>query len=371
VTRRRATPDGLPYRVYEYRGERTYSIGYKAADGTWPWRQRCKPGDEAAIKRLRQAAIAYAASVGADAPPAPSDDSFAALADAWLKWQHSKPEGSESRRADTTLAENEREIRNLKKAFGHQRVDLMEKTDAYTYLDACEENARAAKGNKEISLARVILEYGIRRGKIKVNPFDGVEKLVTAASARYVSDQELALAVEVGRRLGGARHIVAMALKTAWLCVRRSVEVRGLTVDHLKDDGIEWVGAKRKKGQAPKRALIEWTPELQATIDEARSIPRNKLAGSWYVFGNLSGQRYTKGGWKATLADLMTACVAEAAKRRLAFQKFSLQDCRPKGVTDKTEAGHTDVQDATLHSNKRMIDQVYDRRVRRVARPVK
>ena len=36
------------------------------------------------------------------------------------------------------------------------------------------------------------------------------------------------LAVSVGRRLGGARLIVALALKTAWLCVRRSVEVRAI-----------------------------------------------------------------------------------------------------------------------------------------------
>ena len=49
--------------------------------------------------------------------------------------------------------------------------------------------------------------------------------------------------------------------------------------------------------------------------DEAVAAKRNKLAGSWYVFGNLSGQRYTKGGWKATLAKLMAACVTEAAKR--------------------------------------------------------
>lgn len=34
----------------------------------------------------------------------------------------------------------------------------------------------------------------------------------------------------------------------------------------------------------------------RATIDEALAIQRNKIAGSWYVFGNLSGQRFTKRG---------------------------------------------------------------------------
>jgi hypothetical protein len=34
-------------------------------------------------------------------------------------------------------------------------------------------------------------------------------------------------------------------------------------------------------------------------------------------------------------------------------------------------SGQTDVMDATLHSNRRMIETVYDRRRVRVAKPVK
>jgi hypothetical protein len=32
-------------------------------------------------------------------------------------------------------------------------------------------------------------------------------------------------------------------------------------------------------------------------IKEALAVPRNKLAGTWHVFGNLQGQKYTKGGY--------------------------------------------------------------------------
>ncbi|MBS0449947.1 MAG: hypothetical protein JSS14_01420 [Proteobacteria bacterium] len=88
-----------------------------------------------------------------------------------------------------------------------------------------------------------------------------------------------------------------------------------------------------------------------------------------YVFGNMRGQKYTKGGWKAMLDDLMRECVKAAAERKMAFRKFSLQDCRPKGVSDKLEAGHTDTKDATLHSSEAMIAQVYDRRRARKAKP--
>jgi hypothetical protein len=70
------------------------------------------------------------------------------------------------------------------------------------------------------------------------------------------------------------------------------------------------------------------------------------------------------------LHDLMQSCLIEAEKRGIQFQPFSLQDCRPKGVSDKLASGQTDTQDATGHSSERMIRQVYDRRAVKKAKPV-
>lgn len=366
MNRRRERPDGLPYRVYERMGVRDYSIGYKAADGTWPFRLKCLATDTRRIAELRREAIRRALDITEGAPV---DGAFASLADAWLTWQRALPDGAAGKRADTTLKENERELKRLKKAFGHMHVATLEKGDAYEYLDACQLANRPEKGNKEISLARAVLEWGVRRRWLERNPFEAVEKLATTKRDHLVSDGELALATEVGRKMGGPQLIVALALRTAWLCVRRSVEVRALTRDQVTDAGIVWRAAKRQRGEAVKTGLIEWSPELRATIDEALRVKRYELAGSWYLFGNLSGQRYTKGGWKATLAKLMRECVAEAARRKVAFAPFSLQDCRPKGVSDKLARGDDDVIDATLHSSERMVRQVYDRRRLRVAKP--
>lgn len=368
MSRRRIKSDGLPYRVYARYGLRYYSIGYKQADGTWAFRLRCNISDKAKIAELRREAIARAASFGADSPP---QDSVSALIHAWFNQQEAMPANSENKRADSTLAENRREAKNLIKAFGHMRVTGIEKHDAYAYLDACVNAERPAKGNKEIALMRTILEYAVRKGVIKINPFDGVEKLKTKKTARWVTDDEMALTVEVGRRLGGPRLIVALGLQTAWLCLRRSVEVRALTRSQITPEGIVWQAAKRQRGQVQLTGLIEWSDELRATVDEALAVKRNKLAGSWYVFGNLNGQRYTKGGWKKILSYLMDECVTEATKRKVSFKPFSLQDCRPKGVSDKLASGQTDTMDATLHTNERMIQQVYDKRRLRVAKPVK
>ena len=90
-----------------------------------------------------------------------------------------------------------------------------------------------------------------------------------------------------------------------------------------------------------------------------------------FIFGALRGVRYTKGGWKSVIKVLMDACAAEAEKRGVAFERFSLQDLRPKGVSDKLADGAEDVLDASLHTSERMVRQLYDRRRTRSAKPVR
>lgn len=362
MIRRRANPDGLPYRVYERRGVRVYSIGYKMASGRWAFRYECPIDDVLQIATLRRKAIEESVNVEADVPTG----GFAGLVKAWFEWQDKLPVSDPRKRATSTITENRRESGKLINVFGHLEPDEITKAMGYDYLEACVQAARPEKGNKEIALARLILEYGIRKKMLTANPFDGLTKNKTVKSRRLVTGAEMDLAVEMGRKFGGARHIVAMGLKTAWLCVRRSVEVRGIKRDGIREDGILWQDGKSKTKAA---VLIEWSPELRETINEAIAIKRNNVAGTMFVFGNMQGQRYTKGGWKSMLDDLMRECVKEAVKRKVEFQRFSLQDCRPKGVSDKLERGDLDTKQATGHASDKMIDTVYDRRAFKRATP--
>jgi integrase len=370
MIRRRAVPDGLPFRVYERFGKRVYSIGYKLRNGRWAFRYECPVADTRQVAQLRKKAIIESSKVENDAPIG----GFTGLINAWFKWQEELPATDKRKRADTTIAENRREADNLVAAWGHFEPSEITRAMAYEYLEAClhardadgNPRPRPEKGNKEMALARLILEYGIRKKLLSENPLTGLTKNPVKKTRRRVTAQEMALASEVGRRMGGACHIVATALRTAWLCVRRSVEVRGITRDAVTDDGILW-----KDGKNPDKpaVLIEWSPELRATIEEAQAIKRFHVAGTMFLFGNMRGQRYTKGGWKAILHDLMTECEKVAAERKIAFKKFNLQDCRPMGVSDKLERGDEDVQDATLHTDGKMIAKVYDRRSQKRAKP--
>jgi integrase len=362
MIRRRTTPDGLPFRVYERFGVRVYSIGYKMKSGKWAFRYECPVDDALEVAKLRRRAIQDSATVTEDRPIG----GFAGLVEAWFTWQESLPEGTKGKRAKSTLDENRNEAQNLKTAWGHLEPADITKTMGYEYLDACVTANRPEKGNKEMSLAHLILEYGVRKGVLGTNPLAGLRKNRTHKAKRLVSQPEMDLAVEMGRKHGGARLIVALALKTAWLCVRRSVEVRGITRDGIREDGLAW---KDGKDKTKPEVLIEWSPELRATVDEALQAKRSKVAGTMYLFGNQRGQKYTKGGWKAMLHDLMTDCEAEAKKRGLVFKKFNLQDCRPMGVTDKLKRGDQDTKEATGHTSEKMIASVYDRREQKRAKP--
>lgn len=362
MIRRRTSPDGLPFRVYERFGVRVYSIGYKMKSGVWAFRFECPVTDARKVAELRRKAILESATVIEDRPTG----GFAGLVDAWFAWQEDLPANDERKRAASTIAENKREAKNLKKAWGHLEVSEVTRTMGYDYLDACTKK-RPEKGNKEIALARLIMEYAIRKGLIETNPLAGLAKNKTTREKRRVTASEMALAVEMGRKFGGARLIVALGLKTAWLCVRRSVEVRGIQRQAIREDGILWHDGKDPSKPA---ILIEWSDELRATIKEALAVKRGSVAGTMYVFGNVTkGTRYTKGGWKAMLDDLMRECEKEAKERKMAFRKFSLQDCRPMGVSDKLEDGHSDVLEATGHVDRKMLDKHYDRRGEKRAKP--
>ena len=368
MTRKRMQNDGLPHRVYEYRGKVTYSIGYKAPDNTWTYRFKCPINDGRQIQRLRRDAVRRALSISTDGSEL---ETVAQLISTWFQWQEKLPATSTRKRAATTMKENQSESRQLRDVFGEMAISDIQPVHAYGYLDKCEVLGRGPKANKEISLLKVIMTLAVRRGVIHANPLVNLEMLPVTASSRYVEDAELELALEVGRAMGGPQHIVALALQTAYLCVRRSVEVRDLKLEDLRESGIVWENKKASSSDFKRKVLIEWSPSLREVIDEALSIDRTGDVIGDHIFGNLDGQRYTKGGWKSTLSRLMVACVEKAREKGIDFRPFSLQDLRPKGVSDKLATAQTDVMDATLHTSERMVHQVYDRRRQRVAQPTK
>lgn len=95
MIRRRDKPDGLPFRVYERKGARVYSIGYKLPNGKWAFRYSCPADDAAQIAEHRRRAITAAAQIGAGVSATGATED---LIDAWFKSQDAMPAGDPNRR---------------------------------------------------------------------------------------------------------------------------------------------------------------------------------------------------------------------------------------------------------------------------------
>lgn len=356
MTRRRKSPDGLPFRLYFRKGKFKVSFGYKLPNGEWAFCLSTSVNNPEAIAEIRKEAIQQAEILNGDAVQAGSLDN---LIRCYFAWQKAMQVNDARRKAQSTLDENLVESKNISKVFGKMSPESIKPKHIYAYLSLRADAGAPAKANKEVALLSAILEFGRTRGELEVNPCRGIKYNPTKPSQKYVNYSDLEYAIAEARCRGGSYLILSLCAFAAYLTVSRPVEVRTLTRQSIKNDGLEIGIAKGRSHQAKKRKLIEWSPTLKATIDEAIGLQRTS---SIYIFGNSSGQVYSRSGWTTIWNRLMTYCEKKAEQQGVEFTRFSLADMRPSAVTDRKENGEVNIINATGHSDERMINQVYDRR---------
>ncbi|HEY8606591.1 MAG TPA: tyrosine-type recombinase/integrase [Noviherbaspirillum sp.] len=355
----------MPFRLYERSGKFKVSYGYKLPNGKWEFRLTAPASDAEAVARVRTEAIERANVLNGAAPTSgPTEDLF----QKYFAWQKGLPADSEDRKAASTLSENEIESKRLIKVFGKVKPSVIKPVHVYKYLAGRAQEGAPAKANKEIALLSAVLEYGRRLGELETNPCRGIKYNKTRPRQKYVEEADINMMMRVARERGGSYLILALCLQVAYLTVSRPEEMRQLMRQAVKDGGIEVAVGKRKKGHAVKHKLIEWSPALHATVQEALSLQRTT---SLYVFGNTAGQPYTRSGFNTILGRLMKYCAQQAAEDGGTFNRFTLADMRPTAVTDRMEEGDTKITDATGHSDGRMVAKVYDRRRIKTAKATK
>jgi integrase len=355
---RRDSPDGLPFRLYKRSGKFKVSFGYKLPSGKWAFSLSAPTNNPEAVATVRREAIERAEILNgvAVAPGTVAD-----LVKRYFAWQKALPTDSEMRKAKGTLDENEVEAKNLNKVFGKMAPRELRAKDIYGYLEFRAEMGAPAKANKEIALLSAVIEFGRRKGEVETNPCRDIKYNKTRPSEKYVEWKDVAYAVTEARVRKGSYLVCALCVLTAYMAVGRPTEMRGLTRQSIVEEGIRVPIGKRKRGEAQRYKLIEWSPELRATIDEAIRLQRTT---SIYIFGNTSGQIYTRSGWNTIWTRLMKYCEAKAISDEVTFTRFALTHMRPTSVTDRLddEDPTTRSGDASGHSGGRMVAQVYDRR---------
>jgi len=353
---RRATPDGLPFRLYQRTGKFKVSYFYKLPGGACAFWLSASARNPEALKKTREEAIHRAEVLNGNGIAVGSTEG---LIKKYFAWQERMPLGSEDRKAAITLIENRSEAKNLIKVFGAMEPEDIKPKHIYRYLSERRERGAPAKANKEVALLSAIFEYARRLGLLEINPCRGIKYNKTKPSQKYVTGAEIDLMMEVARSRGGSYLMLALCLYTAYLTVSRPQEMRSLTRQSIQPDGIEIAVGKRKAGQHQRTKLILWSPQLKSTIDEALASQRTP---SIYIFANTAGQIYTRSGFTTILNRLMAFCEAKAQDKGTPFQRFTLRDMRPTAVTDRMQGGDRDVTDATGHADDRMVKKVYDRR---------
>ena len=290
----------MPFRLYERIGKFKVSYGYKLPGGTWAFRLTAAAGDKESCARIRVEAIERANEL--NGVPGESGETEG-LFKRYFAWQRGLPKESEERKADSTLNENEHnEAKRLLKTFGKVKPSVIKPVHIYKYLDGRAAEGAPAKANKEIALLSAVLEYGRRKGVLEVNPCRDIKYNKTRPDTRYVTPDELDLVMRTARERGGMYLVGALCLRAAYLTVSRPDEMRHITRKAITDQGVEMAVGKRKRGQAQRFKLIEWSDELRAVMKEALSLQRTT---SLYVFGNSDGQPYTTSGWNTNLRRLM------------------------------------------------------------------
>lgn len=255
------------------------------------------------------------------------------------------------RMVESTRAQRDAHLVRLEKEFGARRYakseveaargEFLRSMDVTRYLRAGESD-RPVAANREIqTFSRVFRKAKTAWGYTEYNPCLQVEYNTETPRDQYIDD---GLYFKVYDK---ALPVMQCMMDIAAMCGPRPQDIRGIILTDVDDARGLWTyPRKRKKGQARKKILHTWTPELRACIDRAlelrKKVKGNGRAESISLFLTRMGKAYGKSAfdslWERTLDR---AGVARAA--------FHFHDIRAKNVSDDPSeqlagerAGHDD-----------------------------
>ena len=245
-----------------------------------------------------------------------------------------------------TRSDNEKELANLLRVFGHMPIDAIAPMHIREYLDIRGQAAKV-RANREKALFSHIFnkarEWGYTAAQ---NPCQGVKGFKETGRDRYVTDEEFE------RVKARAHHTVVDAMDVALLTGQRPADVLKIKHSDIRD-GALWI-VQNKTGA---RLGIEITGELAAVIERISQRPR-KVTGL-YLIQDDNGQ---------PLGQFTLRSRFDKA-RRLAGVSFQFRDIRAKAATDTGDLAHS--QKLLAHRNRDMTEHYVRRRSGDLVRPLR
>lgn len=272
-------------------------------------------------------------------------------------------------KAVVTRPLNELWIRKLREVFGELVLTQMKPTLVYQYVDKrskkhINENGKVVGGrtaaHREIEVLSHAFTKAVEWGVIDRHPFKQEVRLQgEKARDRYVEDWEVleCLKLKSTRKKGSVQVIqayIGLKLQTG---MARSDLLR-LTSSNLREDGIH-IQRHKTKDSTGKKTIYEWTDELRAGVDLAKSV---RPVISPFLFCNRNGDGYINEktgqshGWDSMWQRFMDRVLKETKVK----ERFHEHDLRAKVASDASTLGHA--RALLSHADERTTGKIYRRK---------
>lgn len=249
-------------------------------------------------------------------------------------------------KAPASRRDNERELANLLRVFGHVPIDFIAPMHVREYLDVRGQTAKV-RANREKALLSHIFNKAREWGYTTApNPCQGVKGFRETGRDRYVTDEEF-------QKVKGLAHFtVADAMDLALLTGQRPADVLKIKLTDIRD-GALWI-VQNKTGA---RLGIEITGELSAVIDRITSRPRKAIGA--FLIQDEDGQPLTVYALRSRFDK-----ARDAAK-----VSFQFRDIRAKAATDTGDLAHS--QQLLAHKNRQMTEHYVKSRQGDLVKPLR
>ncbi len=248
------------------------------------------------------------------------------------------------RKSPRTQQDQTKEIERIRLVFGHMDAAQITPPMIAKYHDLRGKTA-PIRANRELALLKDLFKRAVVWGVVIIDPTEKVQKFKETPRDRYVTDTEFG----VMYNLASERLQVLMSL--AVLTGQRPADLISIEIGQLEDDGIYFRQQKTKR-----RLLVEYSPNLRATISRAMAL--RKTVVSPRLFCDDRGHSITWNAVSLEWRKLMT----EAIKSGDLTDRYTFYDLRAKARTDGID------KYLLGHKNPDAMARVYDRKPQSVTR---
>ncbi|WP_234267636.1 tyrosine-type recombinase/integrase [Hydrogenophaga sp. NFH-34] len=245
-----------------------------------------------------------------------------------------------------TRKDNDKELVNLVRVFGHMPIDQIAPMHIREYMDIRGQTAKV-RANREKALFSHIFNKAREWGYTTApNPCQGVKGFKETGRDRYVTNEEFE------KVKAHAHFTVVDAMDLALLTGQRPADVLKIQRTDIRD-GALWI-VQNKTGT---RLGIEITGELAAVIERINTRPRSTISS--FLIQDEKGQPLSQYAMRSRFDKA----------RDLAKVSFQFRDIRAKAATDTGDLAHS--QKLLAHRNRDMTEHYVRSRIGERVRPLR